>query len=156
MPKSGKNWREVMLAEVGDRLDLSRIAFLGRIPYADYRSLIQVSRVHAYLTYPFVLSWSMLESLAAESLVIGSATPPVKEVLTHGSNGLLVNFFDIDGWVKSTVDALAKPADYMPLRQQARRDILARYDLKAQCLPRQLKLIDAIARKEGAEFLAKI
>ncbi len=65
-----------MLKEVGDRLDMSRIAFLGRIPYGEYRTLIQVSRAHAYLTYPFVLSWSMLESMAAECLVIGSRTPP--------------------------------------------------------------------------------
>ncbi|MGL4635909.1 MAG: glycosyltransferase family 4 protein [Beijerinckiaceae bacterium] len=156
MPKSGKNWREVMLAEVGDKLDMSRIAFLGRIPYPTYRSLIQVSRVHAYLTYPFVLSWSMLESLAAECLVIGSSTPPVKEVLKHGKNGLLVDFFDTDHWVKSITQGLAKPADFMPLRQEARRNILAEYDLKTRCLPRQLALIDAVARKQNAKVLAKI
>ncbi len=156
MPITGKNWREVMLAEVGDRLDLSRIVFLGRIPYPAYRSLIQVSRVHAYLTYPFVLSWSMLESLAAESLVIGSATQPVKEVLAHGRNGLLVDFFDIDSWVKTITQALAGPGDYRPLRQQARRDILDRYDLKQHCLPRQLALIDAVARKQKASVLEKI
>ncbi len=84
-PKEGGSWREVLLKEVGDRLDLRRIVFLGRIPYADYRQLLRVSRVHAYLTYPFVLSWSMLESMAAECLVVGSATSPVEEeVLRDG------------------------------------------------------------------------
>jgi glycosyltransferase involved in cell wall biosynthesis len=156
MPKDGKNWREVMLREVGDRLDLSRIAFLGRIPYPEYRKLLQVSRVHAYLTYPFVLSWSMLESLAAECLVIGSSTPPVKEVLEDGKNGLLVDFFDIEGWASTISKALARPSQFDPLRKQARRDILARYDLKAICLPRQLRLIKALANREPATVLSAI
>jgi glycosyltransferase involved in cell wall biosynthesis len=156
MPKSGKNWREVMQAEVGDRLDLSRIVFLGRIPYGEYRNLIQVSRVHAYLTYPFVLSWSLLESLAAECLVIGSATPPVEEVLRHGENGLLVDFFDIDGWASAISQALAKPKAYSELRKAARQDILKTYDLRSVCLPRQLRLIEALANRESPEVLAAI
>ncbi len=155
-PKDGKSWREVMMKEVGDRLDMTRIAFLGRIPYGEYRKLLQVSRVHAYLTYPFVLSWSMLESLAAECLVIGSSTPPVKEVLRQGENGLLVDFFDIEGWVKTITESLADPSKFMPLRQQARRDILASYDLKTICLPRQLRLIEALAQRQPADVLRAI
>lgn len=147
VPKSGGAWREVMLREVGDRLDMSRIVFLGRIPYARYRSLIQVSRAHAYLTYPFVLSWSMLESLAAECLVVGSATPPVQEALRHGENGLLVDFFDIDGWVAALTAALSDPGAYRSLRERARTDILKDYDLQGICLPRQLRLISALAEK---------
>ena len=156
MPKEGKNWREMMLKEVGDQLDMSRIAFLGRIPYPTYRSLIQVSRVHAYLTYPFVLSWSMLESLAAECLVIGSSTPPVKEVLRDGENGLLVDFFDVDGWVQSISKALERPGDYSPLRTAARQDILNTYDLNTICLPRQIKLLKALAAGENAAALTVI
>jgi glycosyltransferase involved in cell wall biosynthesis len=151
-----QSWREVMLAEVGDRLDMSRIVFLGRIPYANYRTLLQVSRVHAYLTYPFVLSWSMLESLAAECLVIGSSTPPVMEVLRNGKNGLAVDFFDIDGWVRTISRALAKPEDYTELRRQARRDIVDKYDLQAICLPRQLKLIKAVAERQSPDSLRRI
>jgi glycosyltransferase involved in cell wall biosynthesis len=156
MPKVGKNWRDVMMAEVGDKLDMSRIAFLGRIPYPDYRKLIQVSRAHVYLTYPFVLSWSMLESLAAECLVIGSSTPPVKEALSHERNGLLVDFFDVDGWVRTVTKALDKPADYAPLRKAARKGILESYDLKTICLPRQLKLIEALANKAKPSALSRI
>jgi glycosyltransferase involved in cell wall biosynthesis len=155
-PAGGGSWKDLMLKEVGDRLDMSRIAFLGRIPYGDYRKLLQVSRVHAYLTYPFVLSWSMLESLAAECLVIGSSTPPVMEALRHGDNGLLVDFFDVDGWVKSVSEALAKPADYNPLREAARKGILSTYDLKSICLPRQLKLIEAVASGRTDGELAAI
>jgi glycosyltransferase involved in cell wall biosynthesis len=155
-PKDGDNWRAVMMREVGDKLDMSRIAFLGRIPYGDYKKLIQVSRVHAYLTYPFVLSWSMLESLAAECLVIGSSTPPVKEVLRHSENGLLVDFFDLDGWISTITDGLSNPADFIPLRKKARQDVLSRYDLATICLPRQLKLIRALANKASPAMLNAI
>jgi glycosyltransferase involved in cell wall biosynthesis len=155
-PKSGGSWKDVLLREVGDRLDLSRIVFLGRIPYGEYRKLLQVSRAHAYLTYPFVLSWSMLESLAAECLVIGSSTPPVQEALRHEENGLLVDFFDIDGWVSTLTKALADPAQFAPLRKAARADILATYDLKSICLPRQLKLITALAAGKSEATLAAI
>jgi glycosyltransferase involved in cell wall biosynthesis len=144
-PAGGGTWKDVMLKEVGEKLDMSRIAFLGRIPYGDYRTLLQVSRAHAYLTYPFVLSWSMLESLAAECLVVGSATPPVQEVLRNGENGLLVDFFDIEGWATTLSRALAKHKDYAPLRKAARAGVLADYDLRTVCLPRQLKLIEAVA-----------
>jgi glycosyltransferase involved in cell wall biosynthesis len=155
-PREGGTWREVMMKEVGEKLDMSRIAFLGRIPYGDYRKLIQVSRAHAYMTYPFVLSWSMLESLAAECLVIGSSTPPVKEVLTEGVNGLLVDFFDVEGWVKSITRALSKPAEFQPLRKAARQGILERYDLNAICLPRQIRLIEALGEGKPPEVLAGI
>jgi glycosyltransferase involved in cell wall biosynthesis len=155
-PAGGGTWKDVLLKEVGDQLDMSRIAFLGRIPYGEYRKLLQVSRVHAYLTYPFVLSWSMLESLAAECLVIGSATPPVQEALKAGENGLLVDFFDIDGWVRTLSDALARPGAFSPLRKAARQGILKTYDLKSICLPRQLKLIEAVARGDTPETLAAI
>ncbi len=147
-PKGGGSWRETMLREVGDRLDMSRIVFLGRIPYGDYRQLLRVSRVHAYLTYPFVLSWSMLESMAAENLVIASATPPVTEVIRDGGNGLLVDFFDVEGWARTISRALERPGEYTDVRMQARRDILARYDLANVCLPEQLKLIARVAGME--------
>jgi glycosyltransferase involved in cell wall biosynthesis len=149
-------WKEVLLKEVGDRLDMSRIAFLGRIPYGDYRNLLRVSRVHAYLTYPFVLSWSMLESMAAECLVVGSTTPPVVEVLSPGRTGLGVDFFDVEGWSRTLSDALARPAEFAPLRAAARRHILERYDLKGICLPRQLKLIEAVAAGRPPKELSRI
>ncbi len=144
-PAEGGSWKDVMLREVGDRLDMSRIVFLGKLPYADYRQLLRVSRVHAYLTYPFVLSWSMLESMAAECLVIASSTAPVTEVVRTGENGILVDFFDIEDWSRKIVRALAKPDDYRGIRSQARRDIVERYDLASICLPEQLELIRRVA-----------
>jgi glycosyltransferase involved in cell wall biosynthesis len=139
------NWKEVMLREMGDQLDMSRIVFLGNIPYDQYRQLLRVSRAHVYLTYPFVLSWSMLESMAAECLVIGSTTPPVLEVLEPGKTGLGVDFFDVEGWVKTVTNALAKPGDYRDLRKAARQHIVGNYDLQSVCLPAQMELLRVLA-----------
>ncbi|MDZ5650660.1 glycosyltransferase [Nitrospirillum sp. BR 11828] len=86
------------MAEVGDQLDLARIHFLGKVPYDTFLSVLRVSAVHVYLTYPFVLSWSLMEALASACLVVASDTAPVREVIKHGQNGLLVDFFSPRSW----------------------------------------------------------
>ena len=87
---SGRSWREVLVSELGDRIDLSRIHFLGRIPYPQLIALMQVSRVHVYLSYPFVLGWSLLEAMACGCAIVGSKGMPVEEVIEDGVEGLLV------------------------------------------------------------------
>ncbi len=138
-PKDGGSWREVLLQEVGPLPD--RVIFTGRIPYAKFLSLLQVSSAHLYLTYPFVLSWSMLEAMSAGAFVIGSRTQPVEEVIEDGHNGWLVDFFDTDEIAERIVEALATRADHDQIRQAARDTVIARYGLK-DCLRQQLALID--------------
>jgi glycosyltransferase involved in cell wall biosynthesis len=91
-PQGHGSYREQLLTELGAELDLPRVHFLGNVPYAHYRRILQVSSVHVYLTYPWVLSWSFIEAMAMGCLVIGSNTPPVEEVITDGKNGFLVDF----------------------------------------------------------------
>jgi glycosyltransferase involved in cell wall biosynthesis len=136
------SWKAVMLRELAGRLDLSRLHFTGRIPYSDLVNLLRVGRVHAYLSYPFVLSWSMLEAMSLGACVIGSATPPVQEVIEDGVNGRLVDFFDIDGWAEALIAALADPEGHAPLREAARARIVERYDLRAVCLPRLIEFVE--------------
>jgi len=126
-PKDAAHWREKMLREV--RLDPSRIHFLGRVPYPTYQRVLQVSAAHVYLTYPFVLSWSLLEAMASGCLVIGSDTAPVREVIEHGRNGLLVDFFDVEGIAESLQTILAGSSKYTDLRELARATVLGRYPL---------------------------
>ena len=140
----GATYRQQLLAELGDSLDLSRVHFLGRVPYSTYLRVLQVSRVHVYLTYPFVLSWSMLEAMAAECLVIGSRTPPVEEVIADGENGILVSFFDHDAIARRVIDALADRNAFASLRNNARRTIIERFDLRSICLPAQLRFVDEV------------
>lgn len=149
-PPGAKGWKDLILDQVKDRLDLGRVHFLGRVPYPEFTRLMQVSRVHAYLTYPFVLSWSMLEAMSAGCLVVGSRTAPVAEMLEHGKTGLLVDFFDVDGWSATLTDALARPDLYRPLGQAARRFVIDTHDLKTRCLPRLLDFVQGGGHAPGA------
>lgn len=144
-PKGEKGWKEHILAEVRDQLDLSRVHFMGKVPYASFRALLHVSRVHAYLTYPFVLSWSMIEAMAAGCHIVASDTAPVTEAITDGQNGTLVNFFDVAAWSEKLTEALANPARFQPLRDAARQTALARYDLRRHCLPRMVDFVEGFA-----------
>ncbi len=138
---AGQTYRQRMLTELGDSLDLSRVHFLGKVPYPTFLKILQVSRVHVYLTYPFVLSWSMLEAMAAGCLVVGSRTAPVEEVIRDGENGVLVDFFEPKEIAARVVDALAEPDFFESLRENARRTIVETYDLRRIALPNQLKTL---------------
>lgn len=140
----GRSHKQHMLDELGSRLDLTRVHFLGKVPYPLYLKILQISRAHVYLTYPFVLSWSMLEAMSAGCLVIGSRTAPVEEVIRDGENGLLVDFFDTDEIAERVVSALAEPERYAGIREKARRAIVENYDLRTVCLPKHLHLIERL------------
>lgn len=120
-PKDAPNWREKMLREV--KLDPARTHFLGRVPYDTYRKVLQVSAAHVYLTYPFVLSWSVLEAMASGCLVIGSDTAPVEEVIRDGKTGLLVDFFNRDALTESVLAAMESPKSSLGIRAHAHEDV---------------------------------
>lgn len=143
-PPAGRTWKQIFFDEVKARLDPGRVFFLGQLPYEAYLKVLQVSACHVYLTYPFVLGWSCVEALAAGCLVVGSRTPLVEEVLRHGENGLLVDFFDAKALAETVIECLAEPGKYADLRAAARRAVLERYDL-THCLPAQAKLIEHVA-----------
>lgn len=140
----GDSYKKRMLAEVS--FNPETVHFTGHLETARFRAVMQISAAHIYLTYPFVLSWSMLESMATGCLVIGSKTAPVEEVLIDGRNGLLVDFFDKQGLVDRISEALSKPERFADMRRAARETVMARYDLYAHCLPRQLGLIEHLMR----------
>ncbi|MEJ8838669.1 glycosyltransferase [Ramlibacter sp. AN1133] len=145
-PRTHKNWRQAMLQEVGARLPRDRIHFVGRVPYADYLRMLQVSTCHAYLTYPFVLSWSCIEALAAGCRVVASDTEPVREVITHGRNGLLFDFFDVEGLARTVTQVLQDPSAYDPLAANAVREARAKYDLETVCKPEQVRWLASLLR----------
>lgn len=145
-PPEGKTWKQIFLEEVAGKLDMNRVFFVGKIPYADYLKVLQVSACHVYLTYPFVLSWSAIEAMSAGCLVVGSATPPVQEVIEHGKNGLTVDFFDVGAWADTVSECLANPQQYAALRAAARQSAIERYDLASVCLPQQLALAQELAQ----------
>lgn len=147
-PRKHASWKEALLAELGDRLDLSRVVFLTRLPYSDYLKILQISAVHVYLTYPFVLSWSLLEAMSAGCLVVGSDTKPVREII-DGANGVLAPMFDAAALAGRIVAALADPEAHRPMREAARRTIVECYDAKKVCAP---KLVEWIERVSGLKL----
>ena len=140
-PADGRSWKDIFLAEVADKLPMSRVHFVSRIPFADFLALMQISSAHVYLTYPFVLSWSMLQAMSAGAPVIASRTAPVEEVIEDGVNGRLVEFFDVAGLAHRVIETLANPDDTAALRAAARRTVVEGYDLKRLCLPAWRRLI---------------
>ncbi len=140
-PKDAANWREKMLSEV--QVDPSRVFFLGYLPYDRFTKMLQVTSAHVYLTYPFVLSWSMLEAMALGALVIGSRTKPVEEVITHGENGLLVDFFSPQSVADQVVSVLKDRGAFAEIARAGRRTVLRKYDL-SHCLKQQMALIHSM------------
>jgi glycosyltransferase involved in cell wall biosynthesis len=145
-PPYGGTYREMMLAELGDRIDLGRVHFLGQVPKDVYLNVLQVSSVHIYFTYPFVLSWSLLEAMSAGCLVLGSANQPVLEVLRDGVNGLATDMFSPEQICDRIDEVLEHPDRMRAVRNAARAAVVRTYDLHTQTLPRWLTLLDHVAR----------
>jgi glycosyltransferase involved in cell wall biosynthesis len=141
----GKTWRNIFLDEVRNELDTSRVHFVGKLAYRDFVQMLQLSRVHVYLTYPFVLSWSLLEAMSMGASIVASDTAPVREVITDGETGLLTDFFDRQGLVDRVCTLLDSPDYAARLGRAAREQVISRYDLKTICLPAQLQWVDQLA-----------
>ncbi|MHA1539843.1 MAG: glycosyltransferase family 4 protein [Alphaproteobacteria bacterium] len=149
LPK-GDSYRKRFMKMVD--IDESRVHFVGRLPYSKFQKAMRVSSAHLYLTYPFVLSWSFLEAMASECLVIGSNTGPVSEVLKDGENGFLVDFFDPKAIADKVDDVFAHPDQYDALRKKARKTVIKNYAFK-DCLDQQIAIINGMAEgKSPAEF----
>jgi glycosyltransferase involved in cell wall biosynthesis len=140
---AGETYRARLAAELGDRVDWSRVHFSPRVAYETHRRLLQVSAVHVHLNYPFVLSWSAVEAMAAGCCIVAGDTPPVREAMTDGESALLVPFFDAEALAGRIARALDGGADAARLRAGARA-AAARFDRRA-CLPRAIALLDRAA-----------
>jgi glycosyltransferase involved in cell wall biosynthesis len=144
-PPYAGTYREMLLVEAGDKLDLDRVHFLGQVPYETYLNVLQVSSVHVHLTYPFVLSWSFLEAMSAGCLILGSATAPVLEVLRDRENGLAVDFFAIDAICDRVDEVLEHPNRMQAVRDRARATVIRDYDTKTVTLPHWDQLLSTLA-----------
>ena len=149
-PEGGKKWKDIFASEVRPKIpdaDWARVHFVGKIPYQRFISLLQLSTVHAYLTYPFVLSWSLLEAMSAGCAIVASDTAPLREAIRHDETGRLVDFFDVAGLSNEVCAMLDDPAARTRLGANARTFAQANYDLNTVCLPRQLAWVHALAGK---------
>lgn len=144
-PPASTSWKKIFLDEVRDQLDMSRVHFVGKVAYTNFIKLLQISSVHVYLTYPFVLSWSLLEAMSIGCAIVASDAAPVREAITHSKNGLLVDFFDREGLCQAVCDLLGSQEARKRLGHAARETAIAHYDLHI-CLPQQIAWINALAK----------
>ena len=142
-----RSWKQTFVDEINDQIspeDWERIHFVGHLSRAQFTQALQVSTVHVYLTYPFVLSWSLLEAMSTECAIVASSTEPVEELIDHGITGLLVPFFDQTKLVNQIVNLLEKPELRDALGRAAREKIVRLYDLKRVSLPHLLDWVSSL------------
>lgn len=150
-PEAGKKWKDIFAAEVRPQIsdaDWGRVHFLGHVPYQHFIPLLQLSTVHVYLTYPFVLSWSLLEAMSAGCAIVASDTQPLREAITHDQTGRLVSFFDPSGLAHEVCALLDEPQTRQRLGANARAFAQTHYDLQTVCLPRQLAWVNSLVEHQ--------
>jgi glycosyltransferase involved in cell wall biosynthesis len=143
----GTKWKDIFVKEVRHQISdagWQRVHFLGHVSYQHFIPLLQLSTVHVYLTYPFVLSWSLLEAMSAGCAIVASDTQPLHEAITHNETGRLVNFFDAQALASQVCDLLDKPEERQRLGANARVFAQQNYDLKTVCLPKQLAWVEGL------------
>ena len=138
----GMTYRQMLMKEVN--LPKDRIHFVGMLPYEDLIRLFQISAAHLYLTFPFVLSWSMLEAMSSGVALVASDTKPVREVVTHGVNGLLADFFSPSDVAAKITQLLDDPNRNAAMRAAARATVEERFDLRT-LLPLHMQLVREVA-----------
>jgi glycosyltransferase involved in cell wall biosynthesis len=150
----GGDWKSFCLREMLPRLDMSRIHFVEHLPHPLLRKLMQVSTVHVYLTYPFVLSWSCMEAMSAGCAIVGSDTRPVRDVIVDDENGVLTPFHDHEALAEAICDLAGDAARRRRLGRSAREAALAAFDIE-DCVDRTLKVlgVDLAAKSSEGEIL---
>jgi glycosyltransferase involved in cell wall biosynthesis len=141
------HWKDIFIQEVRPQIsdaNWQRVHFLGHVPYQYFIPLLQLSSVHVYLTYPFVLSWSLLEAMSAGCAIVASDTQPLREAILQNETGRLVNFFDPVALTREVCALLDNPAERLKLGSNARAFAQSHYDLQSVCLPAQLKWVESL------------
>jgi glycosyltransferase involved in cell wall biosynthesis len=148
-PPAGRSWKSIFMQEMRGRIDLARVHFLGHVPYDVFLGAMQISSAHVYLTYPFVLSWSLLEAMACGAPIVGSRTGPVEEVIEDGVTGRLVDFFDREALAGAVSAMLADRDAGRTLGRISREVVVERSDLRTRCLPEQIDLVTRLAGEKS-------
>lgn len=139
----GQTWKAVLLDELGGRLDLDRVHFLGTVPHEVMMDALSVSAAHVYLTYPFVLSWSLLEAMACGCAIVASNTAPVRDAITDGVEGRLVDFFDAEALADTIAEVIENSTAMAPMRIAAMQRVRRDYNRASVGVPGWLELLDA-------------
>ena len=74
------SWKQQLLEELKDQLDLTRLHFPGLINYGELVQLFQRSDLHCYFTRPYVISWGLFQSVACGCQMLVNRFPGVEDV----------------------------------------------------------------------------
>ncbi len=114
-------WREALQRDLAGQYDESRVLLPGQLSYQSYLKLLQRSDAHVYLTYPFVLSWSLREAMACGCAIVGADVDPVREFITDGRSGLITPGLDAKRVSERVLELLEDDRLSRRLREGARR-----------------------------------
>jgi glycosyltransferase involved in cell wall biosynthesis len=145
--EKGTTWGQKLFGEVADLVDRERIHFVGRVPHSLMIETLSLSSAHVYYTYPFVMSWSLLEAMATECLVLGSDTPPVRDAITPDVDGILNDFFDVDALADAMIEACRNPQKFAGMRKAARETVLRNWDRETIHQPAWLNLVEPMLER---------
>jgi glycosyltransferase involved in cell wall biosynthesis len=148
----GSSYRQMLMKEVS--LPEDRIHFVGTLPYDELLNVLRVGAAHLYLTFPFVLSWSMLEAMACGVALVGSDTKPVREVITHGENGLLADFYSPQDVAAKLGQLLDDKTRNAAMRAAARQTVVERFSL-SKLLQLHMQLVREVAAGQIPPPVAK-
>ena len=130
--KTGQAMRRAVDILGIDQSYRSRVHLLGARSLKEYRNMLQDSTVHVYLAAPQVFSTGLLEAMACGTLVLGSDTPPVREVVQDSVNGFLCDFWDHENMAQKLADVLERAPQLGQVRRNARQTVLRSYDADVQ------------------------
>ena len=138
-------YREHLLAS--GRYDLSKYLFTGFVSEETLAEILSISDLHIYLTEPFIASWSMVDAMSCGVVLLASDQRCVREYVEPGKNGLLVDFFDVEGLAKQAVEVLRDPVAYRPLAEAAMQTVRENYSVDV-AMPRLKTFFETVAAKK--------
>lgn len=151
-PQGPRSWKQIFwddeIARKLDDQELNRVRFLGRVDYRSFKKILALSSAHVYLTYPFVLSWSLLEAMSIGCPIVASDTPPVAEVIKHQENGYLFDFFSPSALADTVNQLLDDDTARYAISSAGRSFVQTNFDLHKVCLPKQIKWVESLAQND--------
>jgi glycosyltransferase involved in cell wall biosynthesis len=141
----GKSFKEWVFSQ--EEYDQSRFMFLGLVPPAELAKLFNLTSVHVYLTVPFVLSWSLVNALSCGATILASDTAPVREMIQHGQNGILFDFFSPESMAELANQLLDRHEEYRPLGHNGAALVREKYSIDV-CLPQMVQMYESAIRKD--------
>lgn len=129
IPGTNISYRPVLNREISAAIK-SNITFLGMVPHNEMPNLIAEAQVCCYPSHMEAMPLAWLEVLTMGKVLIGSATGPGPEAVSHGVTGLLCDPHNPRDIAEKIRWVFERPEKAIKLGKKARRDMLKRFDIE--------------------------